>query len=253
METGAITNHIDVAQLVLYAFWLFFAGLIVYLHKEDKREGYPLETTGPNPMKFNGFPDLPAPKTFTLPHGGGSVTVPRDEDPQYELDADPIAPYAGAPLHPRGDGIGKGVGPGAYALRSETPDLTFDGKPRIVPLRVATAHRLDERDPNPIGLPVLGADGQQAATVIDAWVDLAEPHVRYLEIDVAGVLTLLPTNFSRIGRDAVRVQSLLSTQFGGLPALKNPDQVTLAEEDIITAYYGSGTLYATAERSEPLI
>ena len=29
METGAITSYIDVAQVVLYAFWIFFAGLIL--------------------------------------------------------------------------------------------------------------------------------------------------------------------------------------------------------------------------------
>ncbi|MBU6437489.1 MAG: photosynthetic reaction center subunit H, partial [Betaproteobacteria bacterium] len=44
MQTGAITGYIDVAQLVLYAFWVFFAGLIYYLHRENKREGYPLES-----------------------------------------------------------------------------------------------------------------------------------------------------------------------------------------------------------------
>ena len=42
MEKGAITGYIDVAQLTLYAFWLFFAGLIYYLLRENKREGYPL-------------------------------------------------------------------------------------------------------------------------------------------------------------------------------------------------------------------
>ena len=28
MDTGAITQYVDVAQLVLYAFWIFFFGLI---------------------------------------------------------------------------------------------------------------------------------------------------------------------------------------------------------------------------------
>ena len=44
MQAGAITGYIDVAQIALYAFWIFFAGLIFYLRKEDKREGYPLIT-----------------------------------------------------------------------------------------------------------------------------------------------------------------------------------------------------------------
>ena len=44
MPTGAITQYIDVAQVTLYAFWIFFALLIFYLRREDKREGYPLES-----------------------------------------------------------------------------------------------------------------------------------------------------------------------------------------------------------------
>ena len=40
---GAIGN-LDVAQIVLYAFWLFFFGLLFYLRREDRREGYPLES-----------------------------------------------------------------------------------------------------------------------------------------------------------------------------------------------------------------
>ena len=35
MHRGAITDYIDVAQVVLYVFWAFFAGLIVYLRRED--------------------------------------------------------------------------------------------------------------------------------------------------------------------------------------------------------------------------
>ncbi|MFZ9154247.1 MAG: photosynthetic reaction center subunit H, partial [Burkholderiaceae bacterium] len=41
MGTGAITQYVDVAQLALYAFWVFFAILIYYLTIESKREGFP--------------------------------------------------------------------------------------------------------------------------------------------------------------------------------------------------------------------
>ena len=43
MPRGEITAYLDVAQVVLYAFWIFFAGLVFYLRREDRREGYPLE------------------------------------------------------------------------------------------------------------------------------------------------------------------------------------------------------------------
>ena len=64
MGTGAITQYVDVAQLVLYAFWIFFAGLVIYLRREDKREGYPLESERSEHIKVQGFPAMPAPKTW---------------------------------------------------------------------------------------------------------------------------------------------------------------------------------------------
>jgi photosynthetic reaction center H subunit len=56
-----MTRYIDGAQIALYAFWIFFAGLIIYLRREDKREGYPLESPqGPR----EGWPPMPEQKTF---------------------------------------------------------------------------------------------------------------------------------------------------------------------------------------------
>jgi photosynthetic reaction center H subunit len=54
-------EYIDAAQITLYAFWIFFAGLIIYLRREDKREGYPLDSPqGPR----EGWPTVPAKKTY---------------------------------------------------------------------------------------------------------------------------------------------------------------------------------------------
>lgn len=54
-------RYLDGAQIMLYAFWLFFLCLVYYLRKEDKREGYPLESErGP----VQGFPSVPAKKTY---------------------------------------------------------------------------------------------------------------------------------------------------------------------------------------------
>ncbi len=46
------------------------------------------------------------------------------------------------------------------------------------------------------------------------------------------------------------MRSILAEQFATVPALQNPDEVTLREEDQITAYYGGGNLYATPLRRE---
>ena len=55
------------------------------------------------------------------------------------------------------------------------------------------------------------------------------------------------------GDGTVSVKSIRSDQFVQVPRLDNPDQVTLQEEDRITAFYGGGHLYAMPMRSEPLI
>ena len=39
----------------------------------------------------------------------------------------------------------------------------------------------------------------------------------------------------------------------GYPAIMRDDQITLLEEERVMAYFAGGHLYATAERSEPII
>jgi len=255
---GALTGYFDVAQVVLYVFWLFFAGLIYYLHREDKREGYPLESdTASGRYPIQGFPAIPVPKTFKLSNGE-LIYAPKQkpEKDLREIKAKPASRAVGAPLIPTGNPMQDGVGPASYAQRSDHPDVMLDGLPLIVPLRVAPGFFVATEDPDPRGMPIFGADRKQGGTVKDVWVDRAEPQIRYLEVAVDGAGTvLLPIHFSKfdIGARCVRVKSILSTQFSGVPKLKSPDQVSLLEEDMITAYYAGGTLYATPARSEPFI
>lgn len=258
MTTGAITGYIDVAQLVLYAFWLFFFGLIYYLHRENKREGYPLETTSKRPIKVVGYPPMPEPKRYDLPHGGGSRMIPRPDPAPYPLAAKPVNLAPGSPLYPTGNPMVDGVGPAAYAIRPEVPDLTHEGVPKIVPMRVATDYSVSERDPDPRGKKVFGADGQTAGQVVDLWVDRSEPQIRFIEVELEAEgkkRVLLPINFARIrgATGEVKVKSILAQHFADVPTTASPDQITLQEEDKICAYYGGGHLYALPERSEPLI
>ena len=65
MGTGAITQYVDVAQLALYAFWVFFAILVYYLTVEGKREGFPLEYDQAGKVRrAEGIAAMPKPKTF---------------------------------------------------------------------------------------------------------------------------------------------------------------------------------------------
>jgi photosynthetic reaction center H subunit len=256
MQTGAITEYVDVAQLVLYAFWVFFAGLIFYLRREDKREGYPLESDRSARVRVEGFPRMPEPKRYRLPHGG-SYEAPNALADARAVLASPVAPWPGAPLEPTGDPMLDAVGPGAYPERADVPDLTLDGSPRIVPLRVATDFWVEPRDPDPRGMDVIAADGAVGGTVRDLWVDRSEPQIRYLEVEVSGAArrVLLPIGLAGIDRRRrrVKVASILADQFARVPALRQADQVTLLEEEKICAYYASGHLYAVPSRSEALL
>lgn len=252
---GAITSYIDVAQLALYAFWLFFAGLIYYLRTEDKREGFPMVTEKPGELK-EGFPPIPKPKTFLLPHGG-STTSPRETEQEPQFDAVPVFPFPGAPLQPLGNPMLAGAGPAAWALRAEVPDRLMEtGENRIAPMRVATDHYLDAESPDPRSMPAVGADGVTGGIVSDIWVDRAETFIRYLEVTlVAGPSVLVPMALSKINVSAgqVDVVSVMGSQFADAPQLANPDQVTLREEDRIQSYFASGHMYAEPSRMEPLL
>jgi photosynthetic reaction center H subunit len=256
MQTGAITGYIDVAQLVLYAFWIFFAGLVYYLRREDKREGYPLQSDrsarAPR-VPVQGFPPMPRPKIFRLAHGG-SVSAPSGRADTREVKARPVAAWPGAPLEPTGDPMLEAVGPAAYAERADEPDLTLEGEPKIVPLGLAAGFYIPGQDPDPRGMQVIAGDGKSAGSVVDVWVDRSESLIRYLQVELAGgSRVLLPINFARIDgmRRRVRVQALHAAQFASVPATARPDRITLREEDRIMGYYGGGTLYAEPRRLGP--
>ena len=260
MQTGAITSYIDVAQLALYAFWLFFAGLIIYLHRENKREGYPLLSDRGGRDKVEGFLSaVPPPKAYLMADGT-TVMVPREE-PREVVNAVPTAIWPGAPIQPVGNAMRDGIGPAAYALtRTDTPDHTFDDNlPKIVPLRSAPEFFLAWEDPDLRGWSVVGADDVEAGTVIEAWFDRSEVVVRYLEVELTAALggkrVLLPMNYLQIRKKQRQIKTdfITAAQFADVPALKDPDTVTLLEEDKITAYYAGGMLYATPGRLGPLL
>jgi photosynthetic reaction center H subunit len=253
METGAFTSYFDVAQLVLYMFWIFFAGLVYYLVRENHREGYPMETEDGRGV-ITGWP-VPGPKTYKLAHGGEAV-VPNPNPSPQTLKAEPAHSWAGSPLVPTGDNpMLDGVGPGAWADRADVPDMDFEGLIKIVPLRLAAEFQVSAKDTDPRGLPVRGADGEVGGTVVDLWVDKAESLFRYLEVETpgAGRRVLLPVNFARIKSDHVYVRAVLGQHFASVPATRSADQVTQLEEEKIMAYFGAGLLYAEPSRIDPLI
>jgi photosynthetic reaction center H subunit len=254
---GAITSYIDVSQLVLYAFWIFFAGLVIYLTLESKREGFPLVTNRPG-ERLEGLLPLPTPKTFLL-HDGTTKSVPWNE-PLEVLPLRLTAPWDGAPYEPTGNPMLDGVGPASFTLRADKPELTHEGEHRTVPLRIATDHWVAPEDPDPRGFTVIAADGAVAGIVSDLWVDRSSTQLRWLEVATPDPLArhvILPMELVQVKLSArsghVKVASVTAAQFLTAPVPASPDSVTAREEDRIAAYFASGHLYAFPSRSEPLI
>jgi photosynthetic reaction center H subunit len=256
MQTGALTEYLDVAQVVLYAFWVFFIALIFYIRQEDRREGYPLEHDTTGKVGPGGFPFLADPKTFALPHGGGNVSFPNDKrDSSRKLNLARTGPWPGSPNEPVGNPMLAAVGPGSYAERADRPDLTHTGEPKIVPIGKTHGYTVHEKDPDPRGLPVIGCDGKEAGKVSDIWCDQSEHLIRYYEVALGDRTALVPVSFTVMRNNPRRlyVNALTAAQFASVPTTKNPDSVTLLEEDKIMGYFGGGMLYATPYRSEPLL
>ncbi|MEE4201980.1 photosynthetic reaction center subunit H [Erythrobacter sp.] len=266
-----IIGTLDVAQLAFILFFIFFVGLVLYLNRESRREGYPLEHEQTGRIEpVESFFDWDK-KVFDLPHDRGIYIpedVPRDELSKVEnIPAKQSFGGGGAPWVPTGDPLADGMGPAAWTPREDYPDLTFDGALRIVPLADSHDIKIADHDDNPVGLPVYGADKQLAGTVSDVWVDQSEHIIRYLEVTTgSGKQVLVPMPFAAVQgtgflggftplRDdkqaLIDVTALRADQFDAVPTIATPGQITRREEDRIMGYFGGGYMYATPERSQP--
>ena len=228
-------GNFDLASLAIWLFWGFFAFLVYYLQTENMREGYPLELENGAAAPNQGPFPLPSPKTFLLPHGRGEVTVPNGTREAREVALGRTAASEGFPHAPLGNPMTDGVGPAAWAPRRDLPELDGHGHNKIVPMAQAPAFGVSAgRDPR--GLPVQAGDNEVVGRISDMWVDAPEQLVRYLEIDLnSGHRCLVPMPMVKIWKDRVRINSLSSDMFDGVPGTKSQIEVTLLEEDKISA------------------
>lgn len=266
MNHAYIVGTFDVAELTFLLFFVFFIALVFYLNRESRREGYPLEEEENGRILPNSLFDGEK-KAFQLPHGRGTY-IPEDV-PRDDLTVAGVQGFraAGAPYVPTGNAMKDGMGPAAWANRAKYPDLTFDGRPRIVPIAQSHDLVIADNDPKLIGWPVMAADKKTVGTVTDIWVDQAEHLIRYIEVEtttgkkvlapmmVASVhgnsllAALLPTTSDE--PEYVEIDAITAAQFEDVPELETPGLITRYEEDRIQAYFGGGYMYATPERAEP--
>ena len=265
MNAAYIVGTFDVAELAFLLFLGFFVALVFYLNRESRREGYPLEDEDTGRVQPGSLFDS-GKKSFQLPNGRGTYVpedVARDD---INLPAVSAFRSAGAPLVPTGDPMIDGMGPAAWANRAKYPDLTFDGRPRIVP--IADSHELivSPQDPQLIGWPVQAANREPVGKITDIWVDQAEHLIRYLEVETTtGKKVLAPMMVASVHGNSllgallpiindepkyVEIDAITAAQFETAPGLETPGIITRYEEDRIQAYFGGGYMYATPERSE---
>ncbi len=248
------TGNIDVALITLYAFVAFFVGLVIYLNRESRREGYPLEDDLTGRVDTPGLIFRDRPKKFRMPFGRGTYSSHDHAREPVTLPARRER-FPGAPLYPNGNAMIDGLGAAAWAERRKVPDIDMEGHPRIVPLSTTDAIWIDKRDPDPRGMKVVAADGNVAGTVSDVWVDKADRLIRYLTVDTGTRSVLFPMTMAKVGRNRriVSTDAVTAAQFNDAPAIEGPATITFYEEERVQAYFGGGYLYATPARQEPII
>lgn len=257
MTEDYILGNLDVASIALWLFFGFFVALVIWIQRENQREGYPLATDDEsNTDAASVFPN-PEDKTFYLPHGRGEYTVPSQQPAERDgIDGLLTRDFdsAGFPYDPAGDPLADGVGPASWAPRRDEPELDGHGKPKLVPM-ASTEHFSVSAGRDPRGLPVVAGDGEIVGTVTDMWIDEPEQMVRYLQYDLnpefGSGSRMVPLTMARIWGKTVRVVSLHSHNFAGVPTIKSATQITKLEEEKVMSYYGGGYLYASRERFEP--
>ncbi len=172
------------------------------------------------------------------------MTVPNYEREAREVALARTAVSEGFPHAPTGDPMLDGVGPAAWAPRRNVPELDGHGHNKIVPLSTAGGFAVSAgRDPR--GLPVQASDHHYVGRISDMWIDAPEQLVRYLEVTLdSGGKRLIPMPMAKIRADRVKIDSLPSDLFGSVPTTRSSTEITLLEEDKISAFYGGGTLFA---------
>jgi photosynthetic reaction center H subunit len=257
MSNVILVGRLDVAELVFYAFVLFFIGLVYYLRREDRREGYPVEDeiTGRVDSAY-GLLTASTYKEFPLPFGRGVATNPTKGREPVEIAARRVDRFGGAPYEPTGDPLVDGIGPAAFAQRAPWPDLDSEGRPRIVPLSVDDHFGIAHGDPDPRGMAVLAADGVVAGRVVDVWIDRSDRMIRYYEVETpSGRRVLAPFPMTKLDRRRGRlvIDAISAAQYENAPTLATPGEITRYEEERVMAYFGGGYLYGLPGRTEPLL
>ena len=193
---------------------------MIYLRREDHREGYPMEEDSGEVGRASLF--RPRDKSFILAHGLGLVYKPGKRE--YEVPnpaARRVSPYAGAPIEPTGNPLVDGVGPASWVQPPRCPRHDVGGqRPRSCRWSTATASRSRGRTARPIGMPVFGCDDRMAGVCTNVWVDQSERLIRYFEVRTMGdagarASVTVPMAMAQVNqrRGTIKVDAVRADQF----------------------------------------
>ena len=253
MDMPGLTAFIDLPDLAFWAFVLFFLLLVLWIRREDKREGYPMQASPFDRTELSGFPDPPGePRTYMLNEGGETVAPHFYAQP--ELRARPLYPFDGTPLMPAGHPLDSPLGPGAWVMRRDEPMLTEKGELMLQPLRLLDDWHVERGEADPRGMPVFDWRWKPVGVVRDLWVDRSIKILRLLEVELdAGVVPagyglgriLVPIYHTDIAERAreVHITALEAHQLAGIPMPASLDRITAREDERLNAYFAAGRFY----------
>ncbi len=250
---GQISNQLDIPTLAFWVFALFFLGLVAWLQRESKREGYPLRASPFTTELIEGFPPQPVETRTYILNEGGTTEAPHHYE-QAPTHSRPMHQFDGTPFYPLGNPLLAGIGPGSWVMKKDVPALTERGDLLLQPLRDLHEWSIEKADADPRGMAVFDWRWNEVGVVADVWIDRGIKIIRMLEVRLHDSLyvgrVLVPVHHTQIREKSrrVRVTSLWAHQFADVPMPARPDVITGQEEERLNAYYSAGLFY----RADPM-
>jgi photosynthetic reaction center H subunit len=245
---GQISNQLDIPTLAFWVFVLFFVGLVCWIQRESKREGYPLRASPFTDELMDGFPPPPEePRSYILNEGGTTQAPHYFEQPPTQ--ARPMHRFDGTPFYPLGNPLLAGIGPGSWVMKRDEPAVNERGELVLQPLRLLPAWSIQKLDADPRGMAVFDWRWNEIGVVTDVWIDRDTKIILLLDVELRNGLNagraLVPIYHTDIREKSrrVRVPSLWAHQFADVPMPARPDMITGREEERLNAYYSAGFFY----------
>ena len=255
-ELPQITSQFDIPTIASWLFILFFVGLVFWLQRESKREGYPLRASPFTDELMEGFPPPPEDRRTYVLNEGGTTQSPHYYEPG-PTSAEPMERFMdGTAFAPVGNPLLAAIGPGAWVQKKNEPALTERGHLLLQPLAELPEWSIAKADADPRGMAVFDWRWNPVGQVTEVWIDTGIKIVRFLEVELSAepnVRRLVPIYHTHILEHSrkIRVTALWAHQFAGIPMPAEHSVITGPEEERLNAYFAAGEFYRDSPLTAP--